>query len=147
MLPARNPRQEKRFRWSLMTPPLRSRPQGCERRRRGYLNPPTRPKIRIPRRKPLIQAEGESVERSDRSFCLPSNKRHNDHNPHQARPPQKVDRGDNMTPPLKKGTQSTIPCPQYISLTDELGKYITQDTALVGKLGWEKFIMEKQGRG
>ena len=39
--------------------------------------------------------------------------------------------------PLKKGAQATLPRPQQRALPDELGKYITWDTELVGEKVWE----------
>ena len=52
-----------------------------------------------------------------------------------------------MTSPLKKRTQYTLPLLQQRILSDELGKYVEKDEALVGSLEREKFVSGRQGDG
>ena len=52
-----------------------------------------------------------------------------------------------MTSPLKKRTRYTLPLLQQRILSDELGKYVEKDEALVGSLEREKFVSGRQGDG
>ena len=52
-----------------------------------------------------------------------------------------------MVHPLKKGNQATLLRPQQMILPYELGKYLELDAALIGRLGWERFVAGSQMHG
>ena len=45
--------------------------------------------------------------------------------------PKKVEWGNAMTDPFKRGSQSTLPCPQQIILMEKLGEFVAWGATLV----------------